>query len=385
MKSSMFARVACVLALGVSWFAASVAAPKFRITDLGKQPGSYATVAGSMNDDTTIVGDHYEAMVWTPEAGFVEPPHLPDGTVFVPFYINNAGDMVGVTDADFDSRAFLRRADGRYIRFLQGTPMDERGPIIRQITEAGKILGATFGGAELDALQPWVWSESTGVVRFEIGTGEDVDVQQMNDQDQLVGAYRYYDFESGCSSRRAFWRDLRRDKFAWLDHGPRKDWKNNHFCGHVSVATAINEAGQVVGYGNTFSRVIRQPVQPFIWSEKAGLLPLGPRHDVRMKNIEPGSINELEQVVGTFEYSGTQKRLYFYWDRDSGVLDLQKLLDPDDPLAAEVILQLRDYSAAPPINNRGQIVVSGKLRSDPPLFADYRDPTRAFLLTPVSP
>ncbi len=79
----------------------------------------------------------------------------------------------------------------------------------------------------------------------------------MNDHDQLVGSYNYYDFPSRCSSYRAFWRDLPNDKFEWLDHGPRKDWKTNHFCGHVSVATAINNTGQVVGYGNTFDRVIR--------------------------------------------------------------------------------------------------------------------------------
>ncbi len=103
-----------------------------------------------------------------------------------------------------------------------------------------------------------------------------------------------------------------------------------------------------------------------------------------MKNAMPGSINEAGQVVGTFEYSGAPKRIYFYWDADSGVLDLQTLLDAEDPLAAEVILQVRDLSVEPQINNRGQIIVSGKLRSDP-LTWGFRDPTRTFLLTPVAP
>jgi uncharacterized membrane protein len=381
MKAPLFARMACAVALGLSSLTAAAAASMFRITDLGKLPGSYATTAEDINDDATIVGDSYDPMVWTPEAGFVEPPRLPDGTGFHPRRINNAGDMVGVTDDD-DIRAVLVRADGTSIRILEGTSLDDRGPIIRQITDSGKVLGATFGDKS-DALEPWIWSESTGAVRFSIATGEAVDVQQMNDRDQLVGSYNYYDFPSRCWSYRAFWRDLPNDKFKWLDHGPRKDWIANHFCGHVSVATAINNAGQVVGYGNTFDRVIRQPVQPFIWTEQGGLQGLS-RPDPRMKNAMPGSINEAGQVVGTFEYSGTGKRIYFYWDADSGVLDLQTLLDPEDPLAAEVILQVRDLSVEPQINNRGQVIVSGKLRSDPNQWG-FRDPTRTFLLTPVAP
>jgi probable HAF family extracellular repeat protein len=383
MEASLLAKAGFVLALGVLSLSASVAAPLFRITDLGKLSGSYATTASDMNDDTTITGDPDDPFVWTPQAGLAEPPRMPDGTGFAPTGINNAGDMVGKEWDGLSGRAFMRRADGSFIPILKGTALDVVDPIIRQITNSGKVLGATFSNLEPYPLQPWVWSESTGPVVFAIATREDVDVQQMNDRDQLVGAYEYDDFPSRCSSQRAFWRDLQRDKFAWLDHGPRKDWTTNHWCGHVSVATAINNAGQVVGYGNTFDKPFRQAVQAFIWTEDDGLQPLGPRHDPRMKNLKPGSINESGQVVGTFEYSGTRKQIYFYWDKDSGVLDLQEMLDPDDPLAAEVILQVRYLDHPPPINNRGQIAVGGKLRSDPQ-YGHFRDPTRTFLLTPVA-
>lgn len=152
---------------------ASVAAPLFRITDLGKLPGSYATTASDMNDDATITGDPDDPFVWSPQAGLAEPPRMPEGTGFAPTGINNAGDMVGKEWDGLSGRAFMRRADGR--------------------------------------------------------------------------------------------------------------WTTNHWCGHVSVATAINNAGQVVGYGNTFDKPFRQPVQAFIWTEEGGLQPLVPRHALQVR------------------------------------------------------------------------------------------------------
>jgi hypothetical protein len=64
------------------------------------------------------------------------------------------------------------------------------------------------------------------------------------------------------------------------------------------------------------------------------------------------------------------------------VVDLNDLLDPDDPLSSQIVLRTYDDFAivkkVPKINNKGQIVLQGDYK---PVPSD--GPLHTFLLTPV--
>jgi probable HAF family extracellular repeat protein len=172
---------------------------------------------------------------------------------------------------------------------------------------------------------------------------------------------------------------MKLDLMKWLDEAPGIDPR----CG-TGAAYDINNKGQVVGGGLTSNKFDAQP-RAMMWTDAKGPTPLSGDDDPAMRRTYAYRINEAGQVVGTFQYQGRSKRTFFYWDEDSGVVDLQKLIDPADPLAARIVLESNTYP--PLINEQGWIVVSGFLKDEGAAtgpFGPY-DPNRTFVLVPTEP
>jgi hypothetical protein len=258
--------------------------------------------------------------------------------------------------------------------FLEGTWATDADQI-SHINDRGEILGRSItGGSGSTSGSPWVWSPDVGLSKAIEGyPGVEYIAQHFNNVGQVVG----YAFDD-CSTR-AFVFDLRSKKMNYLGPG---DWpRAGNGCAFYSKANAINDAGQAVGYGNLTWNT--RNFQPFIWTAAEGkkILP-GANDDVHKNFIVPTSINSSSQVVGTYQLRQKSSRRYFYWDVQSGVVDLNDLLDPDDPLSSQIVLRTYDDFATvkkvPKINNKGQIVLQGDYK---PVPSD--GPLHTFLLTPV--
>ena len=131
-----------------------------------------------------------------------------------------------------------------------------------------------------------------------------------------------------------------------------------------SFATAINDAGQVVGVsaGAMGNRAVR-------WQNGTlsdpGILPGANNYDHSSAN----EINNAGQVVGVLSSDNSA----FLWKAGMGMVDLNTRIDPTDPLAPYF-----HALVASAINDLGQIVGRGTF------YIDNREYVHAFLLTPVS-
>ncbi len=224
-------------------------------------------------------------------------------------------------------------------------------------------------------ISPWLWSENLGLVDIVDIVTRGIDgyhVNQMNNKNQIVG-YKFND----CRVE-AFLFDAVTRRTRWLD---RRHASGD--CRTESVANAINDHGQVVGWNQDQATAY---LTPYIWSESAGAKRLSGSAAPNRTDVVASDINNAGQVVGRFQLLNQFFRTsFFYWDEENGFHDLKKLLDPTDPMTAQVVLQAyngaQNQEFIPKINDRGQILLTGSLRSE-----QVMDGARhAFLLVPVQP
>lgn len=264
--------------------------------------------------------------------------------------------MAGLVFTKGQRKAVVVTPRGGHHFFLDGTwAADSLQDFpIRDISNKGEILGRSAA--------PWLWSEPLGLRAIDDPEGVRA-FNRLNDSGHVVG--NSDSSNSFCYSRRAFVYESRSKRFSPLDGGPPT--LDDAHCGYFSDATALNNKGQVVGHSNLGVGLEGQNTFGFIWSRRSGFVQLY-ASDSRMVNLMPLDINDKGQVVGTFRYIDGPMfppYRYFYWDAETGAVDLQTLLDPQDPLSSDAVLW--DYhSASPRINNQGTIMVAGKLRSEPP-------------------
>lgn len=124
----------------------------------------------------------------------------------------------------------------------------------------------------------------------------------------------------------------------------------------ASQATTINASGHVAGFMHT----PKQRTHAFLWRPESGAVDIDGRDGARGEESIPLDMNDAGQMVGsmTFRLPDSPDDYYgdtvFYWDEATGMVDLLKLLDPSDPLTAEVA-RLGDWAR---INGQGQIIVN---------------------------
>jgi hypothetical protein len=351
----------------------AAAAPLFRVVDIGILPGQITTWPVDLNDQGVVLaysGGNVAAQdfFWTVDDGvrLVEEVST--------YVINSRGQLVGYRSPPKRPGYVVMQSGAKPTYFLEGTWATDADEIA-QINDRGEILGRSItGGSGSTSGSPWVWSPDVGLSKIVDGySGVEYIAQHFNNVGQVAG----YAFDD-CSTR-AFVYDRRSKKMNYLGPG---DWPGpDNGCGLYNRANAVNDAGQVIGWENSKSNLGKY--RGFIWTEAEGRKILsGSDDDPHINLVQPISINSSSQIVGTYQLHQKNSRRYFYWDAQSGFIDLNDLLDPDDPLSSQVVLRTYEEYATvmkiPKINNKGQIVVKGDYKPVP-----SNGPLHTFLLTPV--
>jgi uncharacterized membrane protein len=360
--------VTAILALG-----SATAAPLFRAVNIGIVSGQISTWPYDLNDQGVVLaysGGNGAAddFLWTEEHGI----KLLDKVIG--WAIGNQGQLAGYRPSLKRPGFIVVKSGAKPTYFLEGTWATDADEIA-QINDRGEILGRSItGGSGSTSGSPWVWSPDVGLSKIVDGyPGVEYIAQHFNNVGQVVG----YAFDD-CSTR-AFVYDRRSKKMNYLGPG---DWPGpDNGCGLYNRANAVNDAGQVIGWGNSKSNLGKY--RGFTWTEAEGRKILsGSDDDPHINLVQPISINSSSQIVGTYQLQQKSSRRYFYWDAQSGFIDLNDLLDPDDPLSSQIVLRTYEEYATvmkiPKINNKGQIVVKGDYK---PVPSD--GPLHTFLLTPV--
>lgn len=350
--------------------ALALGAPLYRAVDVGLVDGAEITHVYDLGDRGDAVA--YSGAVpvsWNATTGLVPIPQPQDDTRLLMIKAINATRATAGTlhgPAGVPTQAVFVSPSRARSFFLRGTwAADSLDPVapVKDLSNANEVLGVS-------AL-PWLWSANAGLRAIGTHGSSEYKVNRLNDRSQVAG-YREVETSDDCSGQRAFVYDAPSGRFTPLDDGP-PDIEQN-VCRRYSQANGINEVGQVVGWAYEDDGG-SDPRRPFIWSASTGRRPLVSA-DRRKVDLVPLDINDRGQVVGTFQYSdhvgALKDRRFFYWDEAGGVVDLQDLLDPGDPMSGEVDLRTDDDNVR--INADGVISAAGRLAGS--------KATRAFILSP---
>jgi uncharacterized membrane protein len=230
-------------------------------------------------------------------------------------------------------RGFLLDRNGRLI-VIDG-PAGSENVFVHGLNNREQLLGDTFNADGIDI--PWLWD------RGEIRLFENFAPVEINDRGVVSGTSNV----EGCGCA-AIWEDGE-----IMPIGPSP-----------STGGRINERGQVVG------QLVGEQFRGFVWTR--GELTVLPALRADQASNFASDINNRGSIVGGTDVVLPEETLQFatLWPNKEEVVDLNTLIDPNDPLRSFVTLQFASL-----IDDRGEIVSSGR---------DSRTGTLAlYLLTPV--
>ncbi len=307
--------------------------PEYEIIDLGSLGGGNTTpravneagqVAGWSYTPYTPDGFFNHAFLWDPVDvdGMIDLGTLSGREYSNALALNDYGVVVGSSGGSDELWPVIWDSVNG-MRYLDGLEEGCEGGALG-INNAGQVVGI---GGDGEACGGFLWSGGS-VTYFDRGVGTAI-----NNAGQVAG-------------------NTADGAFIWDSENGMRDLGT--LPGYESRASAISDAGQVVGWLDNTSG----PWDPhaFLWEAGSGMIDLGPGR--------AWGVNDSGQVVGSMN----NLDLAFYWSADTGMIRLDELLVSDSGW-----LRLCD---ALDINNRGQIVGIG--------ITDHGR-RRAFLMTPVRP
>lgn len=337
--------VASLLLCG-AYSSAQNAVPRYKLTDLGALSGYPNSRAYGINNKGQVVGQvaklqpklEAHAVLW--DNGKVQDIAVPEGLAYgVATAINDQGQIVGGSEIqNYGSHGFhiMGLADKAYLwQNSKMSALAADGSHAYAINNAGQIVGTSKRTATL-------WKNGKPTKLNELPDFFGSSAQAISNNGQIAGVF--------------FTKEGKRQAVAWI--GEKMQPLGTLPGDDQSIATAVNDAGVVVGSSgkdNSYSNL------PFVW-EKGKMEMLFPL-DGRTSLNEASGINNHDQIVGY----GLQEGIYMHavlWEKRHPE-DLNDLIAPDSGL---VLMK------ATAINDQGQIV--GEAR-------DSKTQIHAFLLTPT--
>ena len=325
--------------------------PRYRITDLGDLPGGDDfSFAYEINAGGQIVGESKSstgtrAFLWD-NGTMTDIGDLPGGAdSSLALSINNNGQVVGYSEAGTGIHGFIW--DDNTLNDIGVLPAtNHNSSQAFDINNSGQVVGESHLSNSVDppGTRAFVWENGT---MTNLGVLQENDVisiaMGINDNGQIVGISRAdADFQA----------------FLW-DNGTMTALGSLPGDADVSKAWGINNNGQIVGQSGAGT-----DTHAFLWENGAmidlGELPGGVDESIAW------DVNDHGQVIGESAVNNGDYHA-FIWDVRNGLLDLNTLIDPSDPLAAVTTVR-----GAYGINNAGQIVGLGMIDGK----------SHGFLLTP---
>lgn len=343
----------CVLALLsqvlISAASSASGAEEYTVIDLGTLGGN-TSYAGALNETGQVVGSSkiansaLHAFRWAD--GAMTDLGTPSGyLVTSASSVNDLGQVVGSTQGQYQSE-YAYIWENNVWTYLGTLPALDYSSTT-DINNAGQITGYSYMLGTGGQFLAWLWEND---VLTELGTlgGEDSVAAALNEQAQVVGWA--HTTEPGISHA-----------FLW-ENGSMTDL--GVLPGETdSSAADINATGQVCGLSAHTLTTYPFPTYrtACLW-DKGDIIAIGklPGFD---KNSSASSINDQGVVVGYSSDYGNDSHA-FIWQNGT-LTNLNDLIDPTAGWELET---------ASDINERGQIVGTGS----------HNGETRAFLLDPVS-
>lgn len=364
--SLMLQRAAFVGVCSVAW-SAQAAAPVYRVVDLGTLPGATQCSTAAISDAGHVVGrctrlaDEYfnpeTSYIWHADTGMQEL--ATPGFDIDARGVNSDGAVVGY------KYNWVRIPNGGGKSYQAGRPFlwtaaqgfvdipvpGECGEGAAQaINDAGQVVGyAEMMNCDRRKApherHAFLWSAGEGLVDLNTGLHKNIDATptDINNRNQVAAFYRLDETFIRYFATRA---DLETGHQLPLP-GPQGD-------GHATIAYAVNDWGDVVGYSQKGTGPA-ELTRAVLWSETLGVINLHTNQGQGRRttfSIARG-INNQREIVGTISQGLPLGG--FYWSAGTGTVHIADLIDPADPLRdAMQNAQPQPYA----INHSGQVVLS---------------------------
>lgn len=247
--------------------------------DLGTLGGA-ESLAADINDLGFVVGESRKAnglispFLWTARTGMVDLGN-PFDVHTRALDINGAGQVLCETFNVFLMRGLVWTA-GEGLVDLGGLHPNEAWTQARAMNERGVVVGSSRDRS--GQVRAFIWSRQGGMV--DLGVPGESEAWSVNDRGQVAG-YAEQVFPTGVETRAFFWDPVKGLRFL------RPEGSG------LSIATALNNLGQVVGYAEFGDG----PPRAFLWDAKNGMVDLGVAEETFPITLATG-INDLGQVVG---------------------------------------------------------------------------------------
>ncbi len=292
--------------------------------DLGTLGGDTSR-ALSINDIGFVVGESRKPgslvnpFLWTARSGMLDLGN-PLNTHTRAVKVNQAGHVLCET---FNSNIFRGMVWTPTAGLVDIGSLDPKAPFtqVRAINQEGVVVGASRD--KTGHLRAFVWSAPSGML--DLGIPGDSEAWAINDLGQVVG-YTEQTFSTGVQTRAFFWDPIDGLRFVRPEGAP------------LSIATALNNNGQVVGYAEFEDGY----PHAFLWSREKGLVNLGMVSSDFPISLAT-AVNDLGQVVGqsvsVVEPDQPQQVRAFRWTETEGIKDIGASTG-ESPLAINAIGQI---------------------------------------------
>jgi probable HAF family extracellular repeat protein len=275
------------------------------MTDLGTLPGGYFSEARAINDAGQIVGESMDASGGYPAALWENGTVLSLGTLpghnrAEAYDINDMGQIVGESTNDTGPKhaVLWTRSSGSTSYSIQdlGILSGDYHPGGRAINAAGDAVGLSYGSAD-DYIHGILWKDGTATYLGDLGGGQSY-ATAINDAGRVVGSSCKYpgDAPPACNFYYGFvWKNGTMSSLPTL------------FYGGTTGATGVNDGGQVVGSASALPYGYDHAA---FW-ENGNVTDLG-----TLGGYYSGAtaINDAGQVSGWSERSVDRLRHPFLWD-----------------------------------------------------------------------